>query len=100
MLGLGFKEGTDDLRESPVVELVERLLGKGYELQDSRPHVSLASLMGANRDYILNRIPHIARLLVDNRWTTCSTMPKSSCSATGEPSSRPARHALTAAARR
>jgi GDP-mannose 6-dehydrogenase len=66
VLGLGFKEGTDDLRESPVVDLVERLLGKGYELKILDQHVRLASLMGANRDYIMNRIPHVGRLLVDD----------------------------------
>jgi len=66
ILGLGFKEGTDDLRESPVVELAERLLGKGYDLRIFDRHVKLASLMGANRDYIMNRIPHVGRLLVDD----------------------------------
>ncbi len=66
ILGLSFKPGTDDLRESPVVELVERLLGKGYEIVIFDPNVGLASLMGANRDYILNRIPHIAPLLTQD----------------------------------
>jgi len=66
MLGLSFKAGTDDLRESPVVELAERLLGKGYDLRIYDSNVRLASIHGANRDYILNRIPHVSRLLVSS----------------------------------
>lgn len=65
ILGFSFKEGTDDLRESPVIEVIERLIGKGYELRLYDKSVNMAKLVGANRDFILNRIPHISRLMVD-----------------------------------
>ena len=66
ILGFSFKEGTDDLRESAMIEVIERLVGKGYDLRIYDKNVQLAKLVGANRDFVLNRIPHIAALMVDN----------------------------------
>ena len=64
LIGLSFKSNTDDLRESPFVELAERLLGKGYELSIYDPNVIAAQLTGANKEYIDGVIPHLSRLLV------------------------------------
>lgn len=69
MLGLGFKAGTDDLRESPLVELAERLIGKGFDVRVYDGNVSLAGLRGSNREYLLGRIPHIACLMEPNMET-------------------------------
>jgi GDP-mannose 6-dehydrogenase len=66
IFGLAFKPGTDDLRESPLVELAERLLGKGFRLKIYDPKVSLSELVGSNREYIKSRIPHLSALLTQS----------------------------------
>ena len=66
ILGFSFKAGTDDLRESPLVEVIERLIGKGYDIRLFDKNVKIASIVGANKDYILNHIPHVSKLMVDS----------------------------------
>jgi len=65
VLGLSFKAGTDDLRESPMARLVEGLLGRGVPVKICDRNVRLASLVGTNREYIQREIPHIGALLVE-----------------------------------
>ena len=76
VIGLTFKEDTDDLRESPVVSLLEYLIGKGRTVRIFDAHVSLDSIYGTNRNFLLNSIPHISGLLQSSlegvlSWADC-----------------------------
>jgi GDP-mannose 6-dehydrogenase len=66
LLGLTFKTGTDDLRESPLVNLCEALIGKGFHVSVYDPNLVIGNLIGANKTYIEEQIPHIGRLLCDS----------------------------------
>lgn len=63
VLGLSFKSGTDDLRYSPAVELVEKLLGKGYQVSIFDENVNLTNITGTNKDYIDRHIPHLSEII-------------------------------------
>ena len=65
-LGLSFKEGTDDLRGSPIIGILEKLLGKGFDIRIYDKNVQLSKLVGANREFILQRIPLISRFIFDD----------------------------------
>ena len=71
VIGLAFKENTDDLRESPVVTMLEYLIGKGRQVRVYDPHIIMDQIYGSNRDYILNAIPHIGRLLTGSFQELC-----------------------------
>jgi GDP-mannose 6-dehydrogenase len=64
IFGLAFKEGTDDLRESPVIALIEYLIGKGREVHVFDPHIQLEDIYGSNLNFVVSALPHISKLLV------------------------------------
>ena len=71
MLGFAFKGGTDDLRESPVVSLIETLIGKGYKLSLYNSNVSYSRLLGKNKEYIETHVPYMVDLIRDTVKEVC-----------------------------
>lgn len=76
IFGLAFKENTDDLRESPAVAAIEHWVGKGRDVRVYDPHIRLERISGSNRNFVLNALPHIGRLLAENledvlAWSEC-----------------------------
>lgn len=65
-LGLSFKPGTDDLRDSPIIDIIEQLLGKGFDVKIYDKNVRLSQLLGANKEYILKKIPYISKFITDD----------------------------------
>jgi len=89
VIGLAFKEDTDDLRESPVVSMLEHLIGKGREVRVFDPHIRLDAIYGSNRNFILDSIPHIGRLLDNSleetlRWAQHLVVVQKQDAVTGE----------------
>jgi GDP-mannose 6-dehydrogenase len=72
VLGLSFKSGTDDLRCSPIVDVVENLLGKGFEIRIYDKNVKVSELTGTNKDFIMAKIPHLQHFVTDNLESVCS----------------------------
>jgi GDP-mannose 6-dehydrogenase len=64
IFGLAFKEGTDDLRESPVISIIEHLIGKGRDIRIFDPHIQLDGIYGSNLSFVVSALPHIGKLLV------------------------------------
>lgn len=72
ILGLSFKSGTDDLRCSPIVDVAEALLGKGYEIKIYDKNVRISQLTGTNADFIAAKLPHLHEIITDNLDDVCS----------------------------
>ncbi|MDG1901173.1 MAG: nucleotide sugar dehydrogenase [Bacteroidales bacterium] len=66
VMGISFKAGTDDLRYSPIVEVIEKLLGKGFEIKVYDENVNISKLIGKNKSFIEEHLPHLDQLLSDN----------------------------------
>jgi GDP-mannose 6-dehydrogenase len=66
IIGLSFKKGTDDLRYSPIVEVAEYFLGKGYSIKVYDKYINMSKLTGTNLDYINKQIPHLSGMITDN----------------------------------
>lgn len=66
ILGISFKEGTDDMRNSPIIDVIEFLIGKGYKIMLYDKNVELSSITGKNKEFIVNKIPHIAKYIVSD----------------------------------
>jgi GDP-mannose 6-dehydrogenase len=66
IVGLSFKEGTDDLRDSPIIEVIEKFIGKGINVKVYDENVVVSNIIGANRQFIMTKLPHITSLLCDN----------------------------------
>jgi GDP-mannose 6-dehydrogenase len=66
IIGVAFKEGTDDVRESPMVHVVEQLCGKGHPVRIYDEHLAVAQLVGSNLNFALGSIPHLTELLSDD----------------------------------
>ncbi len=73
ILGLSFKAGTDDLRNSPIVDVAEALYGKGYELHIYDRNVRMSQLTGTNADFIKAKLPHLHQIITDDLDAVCST---------------------------
>jgi len=71
ILGLSFKSGTDDLRCSPIVDVVESLLGKGFEIRIYDKNVKVSELTGTNKDFIMAKIPHLQHFVTDDLEAVC-----------------------------
>jgi GDP-mannose 6-dehydrogenase len=65
--GISFKAGTDDLRFSPVLEVIENFIGKGYDIKVFDRNVSMSRLIGGNKSFIMENYPHVGELLVENK---------------------------------